>query len=251
MLEGCRRLRHKKDVRLPITSSILQKIFQQLPFVTYSRYETTLFQAVYSLAYFGLLRVNELVVNTVSQVGHALFAKDVLFEPSSKALTICIRSSKTQQAGPPVRIRIHDSIDNISCFQLMKELDQVRPKHCCLFFCHENGDPLTRSQFSGVLCKTLKHCGIMSGYYKSHSFRIGRASELSVQGVLDDNIKIMGRWSSSAYKSYLRLIKHKKNKKKLDTCCLLNTRAYLNRIYCTYKTSIISTLSASGSHVEG
>ena len=164
-----------------------------------------MFQAVYSLAYFGILRVNELVVNTVSQVGHVLFAKDVLFEPSSKALTICIRSSKTQQAGPPVRIRIHDSIDNISCFQLIKELDQVRPKHCGLFFCHENGDPLTRSQFSGVLCKTLKHCGIMSGYYKSHSFRIGKASQLSVQGVLDDNIKIMGRWSSSAYKSYLRL----------------------------------------------
>ena len=66
MLEGCRRLRQRKDVRVPITLSILTRICQQLPFVTYSRYETLLFQAVYSLAYFGLFRVSELVVTIVS-----------------------------------------------------------------------------------------------------------------------------------------------------------------------------------------
>ena len=87
----------------------------------------------------------------------------------------------------------------------MREYVQVRPKHGGFFFCHANGNPLTRSQFSGVLCKALKQCGFLSGSYKSHSFRIGRASELAVQGVPGENIKKMGRWSSSAYKTYLRL----------------------------------------------
>ena len=120
MLVGCRRLRHKKYVRLPITSSVLQKIFQQLPYVTYSRYERTLFRAIYSLAYFGLLWVNELVVNTFSQVRHALFAKDLLFEPSSTALTICIRSSKTQKwgGGAPVWIRIMIRLTTYLVFSL-------------------------------------------------------------------------------------------------------------------------------------
>ena len=206
MLEGCRRLRQRKDVRVPITLSILTRICQQLTFVTYSRYETLLFQAVYSLAYFGLFRVSELVATSIYQTSHALCANDVQFEPSFEAIIICIRSSKTNQVGGPVRIRIPDSADNnLSCVQLMREYVQVRPKHGGFFFCHANGNPLTRSQFSGVLCKALKQCGFLSGSYKSHSFRIGRASELAVQGVSGENIKKMGRWSSSAYKTYLRL----------------------------------------------
>ena len=92
--------------------------------------------------------------------------------------------------GRPVRIRIPDSADNnLSCVQLMREYVQVRPKHGGFFFCHANGNPLTRSQFSVVLCKVLKQCGFLSGSYKSHSSRIGRASELAVQGVSGENIK--------------------------------------------------------------
>lgn len=208
LLEGYRRTRQRKDGRVPITISILTKICQHLPFVTYSRYKTLLFRAVYSLAYFGLFRVSELVVTRPTEIdlNHALRIKDVHFEKSTEAIVIRIRSSKTSQRGPSVSIRIPNSVsDGISCVQFMRDYVHVRPHQGNFFFCHANGEPLTRSQFSGVLSKVLKHAGFLSDAYRSHSFRIGRASELAVNGVSDDTIKQMGRWTSNAYMSYLRL----------------------------------------------
>ena len=47
--------------RRPITSEILFNVLQQLPNVCYNSYEATLFAAIFSLAYFGLFRISELV----------------------------------------------------------------------------------------------------------------------------------------------------------------------------------------------
>jgi hypothetical protein len=43
------------------------------------------------------------------------------------------------------------------------------------------------------------------GLYKPHSFRIGGATEAKRLGFDDDTIMQWGRWSSNAYKKYIRL----------------------------------------------
>jgi hypothetical protein len=65
--------------------------------------------------------------------------------------------------------------------------------------------PITRYQFSAVLRKVLISDGIQSDNFKSHSFRIGTASEASVNGISDSKIMELGRWKSQAVKNYLRL----------------------------------------------
>lgn len=205
LLEGCKRLRCSQDSRVPITQAILHKICQLLSRVAYSVYEAQMFRAVYSLAYFGLFRVSELVFTTVTP-NRALQLDDMHFDDSFQALIIRIRSSKTNQAGPPVMVRIPRSDhSSICCVRLMQAFMRARQAIGGFLFCHANGAPLTRSQFSGVLSKVLNHAGMPSSKYRSHSFRIGRASELAIQGVPDDVIKQLGRWSSGAYKKYLRL----------------------------------------------
>ena len=67
MLEGCKRSRPRKDVRAPITEAILQKICLILPNICYSPYENYLFRAAYLTAYFGLLRVSEIVFTSPIQ----------------------------------------------------------------------------------------------------------------------------------------------------------------------------------------
>jgi hypothetical protein len=49
-----------KDVRLSITSEILDKILKRLPVVCSSHYEAWLFAAAFSMAYHGFLRVGEI-----------------------------------------------------------------------------------------------------------------------------------------------------------------------------------------------
>ena len=71
-------------------------------------------------------------------------------------------------------------------------------------YVHFDGSNLTRYQFNSVLLKTLQFCG-PSEHIRSHSFRIGGASELSRRGVTESKIKRWGRWNSNAYSSYIRL----------------------------------------------
>lgn len=55
-----------------------------------------------------------------------------------------------------------------------------------------------------MLSKSLKHAGVDTNRFKSHSFRIGGATALSMSGYSIDEIKKVGRWKSSAYKSYIK-----------------------------------------------
>jgi hypothetical protein len=47
--------------------------------------------------------------------------------------------------------------------------------------------------------KTLALLGHETANYKSHSFRIGMATTLTLEGFTDDQIKAMGRWKSDCY----------------------------------------------------
>jgi hypothetical protein len=51
-------------------------------------------------------------------------------------------------------------------------------------------------QYTAVLKKTLALLGHDTANYKSHSFRIGMATTLTLEGFTDDQIKAMGRWKS-------------------------------------------------------
>ena len=66
-------------------------------------------------------------------------------------------------------------------------------------FCHFDGRPLSRYQFTGVLKKTLHHFDIDYSKFKSHSFRIGAATTAAAMGCSVEDIKTTGRWRSNAY----------------------------------------------------
>ena len=205
MLEGCKRSRPRKDVRAPITEAILQKICLILPNICYSPYENYLFRAAYLTAYFGLLRVSELVFTSPIQAQRPLLFSDVQIVQNPKALVVSIRASKSNQAGPPTVIRIPLSgHPSMCCVLAVQHYLRIRPPRAQYFFCHANGAPLTRSQFSGVLSKAIRNLGLPAKLYTSHSFRIGRASDLSFRGVSNDIIKKLGRWRSNAVDGYIR-----------------------------------------------
>ena len=205
LLEGCRRSRPRTDVRAPITKLILQKICSNLPLICYSSYETCLFRAAYLTAYFGLFRVSEIVFSNPMQPGRPLQGSDVKVINNPKSLTISVTASKTNQAGPPTVVRIPPSDDpSLCCVTAVQQYLRFRPAGAHYFFVHANGTPLTRCQFSGVLSKSVKISGLPSKLYTSHSFRIGRASDLASEGIPDYIIKRLGRWKSNAVAGYIR-----------------------------------------------
>ena len=67
-------------------------------------------------------------------------------------------------------------------------------------FVRANGVPITRAYFTERLGSLLSDAGI-AGRYSSYSFRIDAATSA---GVLQNMIQTLGRWTSSAYLTYIR-----------------------------------------------
>ncbi|KAH3711279.1 hypothetical protein DPMN_070783 [Dreissena polymorpha] len=85
------------DRRRPITSEILFKVIQQLPNVCYNSYEATLFAAIFSLVYFGLFRISELVSPKRPEMYNQIRTSDVELSFDQSYISIRIAKSKTLQ----------------------------------------------------------------------------------------------------------------------------------------------------------
>lgn len=206
MLEGCHRSRRTKDERAPITKVVLQAICCALPSVCYDSFETTLFKALFVVAYFGLFRVSELVSPSNTMRGSPIQFSDVNLDTQGKSVNICLHTFKTNHRGATVTVKLPCETDdsNICPVGALQAFVTVRPKIQGPFFCHASGMPVIRQQFSAVLSKCIAKTKFSSAHYRSHSFRIGRASDLAAMGISMKSIMQLGRWQSQAYKLYLR-----------------------------------------------
>jgi len=203
LIQGCRRLRPVVDQRAPITISMLCSICKVLPGVANNTFESALFKAIFSIAFFGLFRVSELVFT--DNGNRSLQSEDVYLDKDKKHVSLCLRVSKNNQYGNPIHMKLPCESDISICPVCnLKVYMQLRPQMPGQLFVHENKKLVTRYQFSAVLKKCLQQSGFKVDIYKSHSFRIGRATQLAGMGLSDENIKKLGRWNSSAYNSYIR-----------------------------------------------
>lgn len=209
MLEGYRRSKPTHDSRLPITYDILVEICAKLDAVCNSAYEATLFKAAYTLAFFGLFRVGELVFSSSAMGDAPLFHSDIVQLQVDQSFMVRLRKSKSNQHGVPILVPIVATGTSVCPVVAMVTYLNIRPKAIAQYlFCHIDGSPLTRYQFGAVLTKVIlrsKFQPTISGLFKSHSFRIGAATWLAQQGIPNAEIKKAGRWSSDAYLRYIRL----------------------------------------------
>jgi hypothetical protein len=190
VLEGLTRLKSKADTRLPITTFILNKLVSVLPGICYNKYEDKMFKAAFTLSFWGLLRIGEIVLSKGNNAGQLLAVDDVKLTLDSVSIEIPIITGST-----------------ICPFLNVSEYLAIRPKSTATkpLFCHYNGTILTRQQFSALISKSLKFSEIEGGQYEAHSFRIGGVTALSLAGYSDEEIQSRGRWRSAGFKSYIRL----------------------------------------------
>ena len=71
------------------------------------------------------------------------------------------------------------------------------------FFIFPDGSPLTGDLLNSKIRNLLVSCGVV-GDYTGHSFRIGAATTAARVGLTGHLFKTLGRWSSEAYKLYIR-----------------------------------------------
>ena len=80
----------------------------------------------------------------------------------------------------------------------------MRPKLGKWFFLTGEESPVTRVFVASALDRLTKFAGLDPESFGTHSIRAGRASDMAAAGVPSAQIQATGRWSSEAYRGYLR-----------------------------------------------
>ena len=216
LTNACKLVNDTVTLRLPIQKGLLNLLITKL-FNKYDHqhYFTTLFAAMYSSMYFGLLRIGEVTMGT-----HPIKACDVHTARNKKKLMFVLRTSKTHWTdSKPQIIKISSRFigkkannSNVTDFEycpygLLTDYLDLRKGYNTQnepFFILSNGEGVTPEFARNLLKELITDAGLDPKFYNCHSLRIGRATDLRNLNISVETIKKIGRWRSNAVFEYLR-----------------------------------------------
>lgn len=212
--EGCHRLKLAircvmgecpPKEKLPITLEILQKMSK----VVGESFDDVMFWAAATLAHFGMLRVAEFTVS-LRRNSSVLKQDDISFyhDANGSYMLVVIKTSKADTFNKGVQLCVgctllpicaHCAVHRYIIERKTRGFGAQEP-----LFVFSNGTGLTRSLFVRHTRLWLSLVGVNDKLYSSHSYRVGGATTAAAAGLADWEIKLMGRWSSDAYLSYIK-----------------------------------------------
>ena len=199
-----------KSTRQPITAKILKHMLQEVRKPSYylCQHDKRMLAAAFTLAFFGLLRISEFTVPSKLSFNPRKHASITSIKWKEDHFIFTIKSSKTDQLRYGQALYITRSRSEICPFAAMRRYFHSRGlnkslKHAPLFS-FKNGQPLTRHSCLKHMRSILAAAGYQPLTFNTHSFRIGAATTAAQAGIPTSQIKLLGRWHSSAYQRYTR-----------------------------------------------
>ena len=213
--------------RQPVTPDILLLLKARLRGAVMDPVDQRLIWAVCTICFFGAFRGAELLCRTESQFdpAYTLLAEDVCLvgdkEKGEQSLQLRIKDSKESKKGKTVIVDVFQSREDICPVQAFQKWCAMKPpiERGQPAFRWVNGAPLTSRRLNQVLKDRLS--GYLEGanrFYTTHSFRGGAASMMGLLGYTDEEIKAMGKWTSSAFERYVKLPRSKRRAVAKDFC---------------------------------
>ena len=202
ILLGIQQSSPKCYIRVPIQLPLLHRLLRAIQSLGLCHYETTLLKALFSTMYHAALRISEVChsrnTNHVLQHHHISIAKG-----GSHCL---IRfSSHKHGKGTPTPLKLKWSRPSSTCpVSLLNTYIANRGKWRGPLFAHQSRLPISRPYVVETLKSTLTALHQDHTKFNTHSFRIGKASDLAEGGASNTQIALVGRWRSTAYKAYTR-----------------------------------------------
>ena len=194
--------------RLPITIDILNSL---LTFLETKRgiYESRMFMAACTLAFFGFLRCGEFTTKNSHTFDPQtdLCLGDISMSKSS--FNLQLKDSKTDIFRKGITIPYY-ATGKLACpVRLMKNHIDSRLKSGAKaeapLFITAKGTVLDRQTFITTIKSTISELGLDPSTYNGHSFRIGAATTAAKVHIPDHLIKTLGRWSSDCYNRYIHI----------------------------------------------
>ena len=194
-------------LRLPITTQLMQQIQQMLSKEPHS-YTNVMMWAACCIAFFGFMRVSEFTVPNRSSYDKStdLCLSDIAVDnrENPRLLRVTIKQSKTDPFRKGVSIFLGATGRSVCPVHGILPYLVARGDTPGPLFITEDGNGLTRQTFADLLNSILSKLHLDSKNYNTHSFRIGAATSAAQANIPDASIKMMGRWKSDAYQSYIK-----------------------------------------------
>ena len=205
---GQAKTKQNQRTRLPITPKILLQMCNSWEQQVNSNRDNTMLWAAATLCFFGFLRSGEATVpsdGAFDSKAHMTY-EDVSVDNIGDPQTIKVRlkASKTDPFRKGVDIVIGRTQNKLCPVTAMLAYLVMRGPKPGFLFQFSDGRLLTKSRFVEAVRQVLSTIGLNPLHYAGHSFRIGAATAASTCGLNDSTIQMLGRWSSSAYLSYIR-----------------------------------------------
>ena len=214
LTKACRLQNDRVKRRLPIQRNLFELLLFQLEIKFKCQpYLEILYKAIFTFAYFGMLRIGELVAGD-----HTVKAKDVYVNKQLKRILIVLHCSKTHGLGDnPQKVSVAERrlpsricpkqhtfcpFDIINAYMAFRGGYDFDDEH---FFIFTSKQSIKPAQVRKVLRSCLQALGLNSKLYDTHSFRIGRATDLLFKCRTPlEKIKVFGRWRSNAVYKYFK-----------------------------------------------
>lgn len=201
------RSQSSKPNRFPITPNILLLIAGVWEAEGLSRDHIMLWAAT-TLCFFGFLRSGEVTIqadNAFDPATHITFndiSVDDIQTPS--VVKVRLKMSKTDPFHKGVDIIVGKTDNKLCPVSAIMEYLAIRGSSPGFLFKFQDGRLLTKNRFVSYIRDALARAGLDPKDYAGHSFRIGAATTAGALGIPESTIKMLGRWSSSAYLLYIK-----------------------------------------------
>lgn len=171
-------------------------------FSSNTSFDDLLFLVILACCFFGCHRLGELVASTAGAFDTRKTIKRSSLKVLSKYISYWLPYHKGDRfyAGTDILVSAEEAFNPLRLMERYIALRDPRfGAHPELFVC-EDGGPPTRSWFEKRFFSTT----ITRAQFGGHSIRAGRATHLASLGLSETIIQAMGRWSSEAWKIYIR-----------------------------------------------
>ncbi|KAJ3453583.1 hypothetical protein MRS44_017830 [Fusarium solani] len=217
LIDGARRLSPtaKVRVRKPISREAITALSAGLDTLPLQPSQMTVdlrddlnFAAACRVAFAGFLRVGEFTYKREDLGTPSIFLatkltrSDIRFSSSSDHAQLTLKRSKTDRRHEGVQIILARTGDGACPVDALQKLLLLDPKEhdAPLFSFHRR--PFSRSNSLSTLSTKLRTLGLQTDGYSGHSFRKGAAQHAHDSGILNDQIQMLGRWTSEAFRVY-------------------------------------------------
>ena len=188
------------DARRPVTRKILLGLVVALRSCTDNQYEYLLYKSLFTLMYYACLRASEVIQTDTPQ--HIINVSQIQLLADHRSYRLHLNSFKHSNPGGFTIYVTSTTGQDCPVTSLTKYLKQRGSQPGPLYTII--GSPLTRHQFTRKLNHCLTYLNLPHRVYNTHSFRIGRTTDMAASNVPHTTIQHIGRWKSNAYLRYVR-----------------------------------------------